>query len=418
MKHRRTPRLLYYSDCFIFGGSEIVLVNLMHSCEIQATYEISYAYCRYPSYHSEAQRQCTGLAILYPLRLISHDAFLYQLRTQPHKWWRTLLASTLSIIRRAGCYDIWNFIRLYTLFKTLQPDIIHINNGGYPGAITCRIAAICALCARVPHVVFTVHNIARPQRGIVSRAVDYLVNRAVTIFTTPSHAARDALALQRGFDPRRIVPIPNTLSVNSAIATTQGRLRSEFNIPPNVIVVCAAGLLTLRKGYDVLIEAVRDQQHALRSKRVLIFVFGDGEERGTVTNLIQLYNLDDMIFFPGHRADLVQYLADADIFVMPSRADEDMPIVILEAMLLSKPIIASKVGGIPEEVTQDITGLLVEPDNSESLGAALLDLVCDEDARKRYGTAGNEKYNLEFNNTKVMNMFASLYHSLVIVYTP
>ena len=329
-----------------------------------------------------------------------------------------MLASTLSTIRRAGFYDIWNFIRLYTLFKTLQPDIIHINNGGYPGAITCRIAAICALCARVPHVVFTVHNIARPQRGIVSRAVDYLVNRAVTIFTTPSHAARDALALQRGFDPRRIVPIPNTLSVNSAIATTQGRLRSEFNIPPNVIVVCAAGLLTLRKGYDVLIEAVRDQQHALRSKRVLIFVFGDGEERGTVTNLIQLYNLDDMIFFPGHRADLVQYLADADIFVMPSRADEDMPIVILEAMLLSKPIIASKVGGIPEEVTQDITGLLVEPDNSESLGAALLDLVCDEDARKRYGTAGNEKYNLEFNNTKVMNMFASLYHSLVIVYTP
>lgn len=89
----------------------------------------------------------------------------------------------------------------------------------------------------------------------------------------------------------------------------------------------------------------------------------------------------------------MEYLADADIFVMPSRTDEDMPLVILYAMRLSKPIVATKVGGIPEQVTHGINGLLVEPNDPKSLGNALLELVYDEDARQRYGTAGNKSTN-------------------------
>ena len=413
MKHKPTPKLLFYSDCFIFGGSELVLVNLMHSPAIHDTYSVSYAYCRYPAYHTEAQRRCGQLAVTYPLRLFSHDAMLYQLTTQSHHWWQSWLANALSTIRYTGCYDIWNFVRLYTLFKKLQPDILHINNGGYPGAITCRVAAISALCAGVPRIVFTVNNIARPQSNVLHAVLDRMVDRAVTVFTTASHAARNALAMRRGFDLQRIIAIPNTLAVNAVFPTTQGQLRGEFKINSNTIVVCSAGLLTYRKGYDVLIEAVRERQHDLRTKNVVFFAFGDGEQRWAITKLVESYHLQDIICFPGYRNDLVEYLADADIFVMPSRTDEDMPLVILYAMRLSKPIVATKVGGIPEQVTHGINGLLVEPNDPKSLSNALLELVYDEDARQRYGTAGNKKYKLQFNKTIAMNMFASMYHSLM-----
>jgi len=101
------------------------------------------------------------------------------------------------------------------------------------------------------------------------------------------------------------------------------------------------------------------------------------------------------------------------VIVLPSISHEDMPIVILDAMAASRPVVATTVAGIPEQVVDGVTGRLVAPGDSVALAAALADVLADSDARAAMGAAGRERYEALFTPERFIDAYRREYASLL-----
>jgi glycosyltransferase involved in cell wall biosynthesis len=143
------------------------------------------------------------------------------------------------------------------------------------------------------------------------------------------------------------------------------------------LAVGTAAVLAPHKGIDVLVSAC-----ARVTVPAHLHIYGDGELRAPLE--AQALRLGVDATFHGWVGDLRDRLEDLDLFVLPSRG-ENLPISILEAMAAALPVVATRVGGVPELVVDGETGLLVDPDNVESLGGALNALAGDPERRSLFG---------------------------------
>jgi glycogen(starch) synthase len=152
--------------------------------------------------------------------------------------------------------------------------------------------------------------------------------------------------------------------------------------------ILAIGRHVRQKGFDVLLKAFAkcaDKTHDL-------LIAGDGPERAALEALASELQLGSTVRFVGSvpHSRAVELFLGCEIFVLPSR-HEPMGIVNLEAMAAGKPVIATEVGGVPELVLHEQTGLLVQPDNADALAAALRRMMQDGDLRHRLGEAGRRR---------------------------
>ena len=136
----------------------------------------------------------------------------------------------------------------------------------------------------------------------------------------------------------------------------------------------------LNKGLVYLIEAAR----ILNSDNLMFVVIGDGAERQKLEEMIKKYNLENNFLLQGSMADAHKYLKAFDLFVLPS-IKEGMPWTVLEAMAAGLPIVAAKVGGVPEMIENGKSGILVEPQNPQELVAAIKKIIADDNLRKFLG---------------------------------
>jgi glycosyltransferase involved in cell wall biosynthesis len=111
----------------------------------------------------------------------------------------------------------------------------------------------------------------------------------------------------------------------------------------------------------------------------------------------------------GERRDIPELLGAADVFVLPSRS-EGLPVSVLEAMVAGLPVVASRVGGVPELVAEGETGLLVAPGNSDELAAALKRVLADRELRRRLGTAGRARVEQQFDLDSFRRAHVDLYY--------
>jgi glycosyltransferase involved in cell wall biosynthesis len=237
--------------------------------------------------------------------------------------------------------------------------------------------------------------LVRPQAALAgARAVHTLHGVPDEVFSLVGSSLARFLT-EHGFSPKRMVVIPN------GIVTRRGE-PTPFHDPP---LLATAAVLTHRKGLDVLLEACARLQAPTR-----IAVFGDGPLRGVLSGRAASLGLDAV--FHGHVADPWERLAEADVFVLPSRA-ENMPIAILEAMALALPVVATRVGGVPELVADGETGLLVDPDDAAGLANALDSLLSDPRRAAAMGRAGAARAAEDFDQAKLALRTVQLYERLV-----
>jgi FkbM family methyltransferase len=169
----------------------------------------------------------------------------------------------------------------------------------------------------------------------------------------------------------------------------------------------AVGRLEPQKGFDVLIEAVgrlRAAGHAVRLR-----VAGEGSERARLERLIESHGLDDEVSLLGQRTDVEALMASADVFVHTARW-EGFGLVLLEAMRSWLPIVATRVGAIPEVLGEDSpTGLLVPPDDAEAFAAAIVRLITEPGLAADLGRAGHERLATVFTPERMAASTAALY---------
>jgi glycosyltransferase involved in cell wall biosynthesis len=172
--------------------------------------------------------------------------------------------------------------------------------------------------------------------------------------------------------------------------------------------VFAAGQLIQRKGFDVLVKALRVVTDLGIEMNVVIA--GDGSEKEPLTKLAQEEGVSEFVQFVGaqsHEA-ILTLMQNSRFFVLPSRA-EGMPLVIAEAMACGKAVIATNVDGVPEIVRDGSTGILVEPDNVEVLARALVKLSTDASLRESFGKLGREWALKEHNWRCVANRYLEVF---------
>ncbi len=279
--------------------------------------------------------------------------------------------------------DALGLAELVRLIRRHRPDIVHASSS--KAGILARLAA---WLARAQIRIFTVHGWAFAAYAGLPGRLYRLAERAMRPLTSATICVAEyervaGLAAGACRADRTFV-IPNAVDVG---ALPRAAPRS------GVVELVSVGRLRAPKDFITLAGALAQ----LEPGSFRASLIGDGPDRPRVAAELKRLGLSDSVRLLGDRSDVPRLLAGADIFVCSSRS-EGMPVSILEAMAVGLPVVASAVGGVPEIVDDEQTGLLVTPGAVTELADALSRLIGDRGLREKMGRAGRqtalERYDL------------------------
>jgi sugar transferase (PEP-CTERM/EpsH1 system associated) len=382
---RQSPLVLHVIHRFGAGGLENGLVNLINGT---------------PEYRYEHAVVCLEEATPFAKR-IRRPIPVVALHKRPGK--------DLRIYR-----DIW------TVFRRLQPAIVHTRN--LPTIELPLVAAAAGVKGRVHsehgHDVGDPSGTNRKYR-LVRRAVRPCVHRYVTV----SQNLRTWLGQSVGVPESRVRYIPNGVDAEAFHPVTRrdslGARRvglkpdSQF-ADDNCFVVGTVGRLAEVKNQTLLIAAVAhllDAQPALR-QRLRLVIAGDGPLMPSCREVAAARGIDAITWFPGELSDIPSLLRGLDLFVLPSLT-EGMSNTILEAMATGLPVLATRVGGNPELVEDDVTGMLVPSGDPERMAAAIARYASEPGLTDRHGRAGRLKVETSFSLNAMIAGYMSIYDDVL-----
>lgn len=296
-----------------------------------------------------------------------------------------------------------NYIRLRRLFRRLRPDVLHINNGGYPGGETCRVAALAARREGVGAILHFVHSTAEPPAypAHLERELDRRIAEATDLWITAADRAGAALHERRQIPLDRIETVHYGIDVPAAVEVTNGRSSRERPVA-SVVASFDPG-----KGHAVLIDALNVLKR--QGIRMTTQFIGVGPERASVERRVAESGLQDDVNFLGWRNDVDQLLAGSDLLVLPSVAYECLPYSILEAMGHGLPVVATDLAGIPEEVVDGVTGRVVPPADVAALARAIRDVADNPERARMMGQNGKERLAAKFSTERMVARMSTIY---------
>lgn len=299
---------------------------------------------------------------------------------------------------------------LARVFRRFRPDVVHTHK--YKDSI---LASIVARCMGVPHVVRIVHGLPEPFQGLrnVKMSAYMIADRFVTrrlVDKVIAVSSEIEQALGRLYGQGRLVCIHNGIDLEAVRVTTQrADKRKEWGVDGKAILIGTVGRLAPVKGHAVLLEAFRilSQFHP---NVVLIFV-GDGPLRVELEAEANRMGLGRTVIFSGHQEQSYDFINMMDVFVLPS-LHEGIPMVLLEALALRRPVVASRVGGIPEVLAHSYSGVLVSPNNPEELATAIQSLIENPSKAVAFGSSGRSQVESEFSADLMATRTAEMYRTL------
>ena len=278
------------------------------------------------------------------------------------------------------------------------------------------LGALAALLAGVPHVVRTVHGLREPLGGwaaVKARAYDALERmalRSVDVVIAVSDHTADALR-RSGVRPARVTAIHNGIAPPAIRPPgLPARIRRELGIGPDALVIGTAGRLVPVKGHDGLLRAMAVILRVRPDARLV--VAGGGPLRATLDRTARRLGIDRACVFTGHRPDVRDVIAAMDVFVLPSLS-EGIPMALLEAMAIGTPVVATRVGGIPEVVEDGVTGVLVAPGDDAARAEACLELARHRDRARRLALAAGRRVSEDFSRERCGRALLDTYRDVV-----
>jgi glycosyltransferase involved in cell wall biosynthesis len=299
--------------------------------------------------------------------------------------------------RMASNASLRGALRIRAHLLACRPDLVHLHTGraDWLGGLAAWQLALPAITTR---------RMDRPvSRGLRKR---FLYRRVVRRAVAISPAVRERLI--RGgvaLETTRIIPSavdPDATQPRAGRSAT--RAREDLKADTPCLLVLAS--LVARKGIDVLLDALA--QLDVPSPQPVLWIAGDGPERGALERRARALGLTQRVRFLGRRDDAGDLLAACDVFVLPSRL-EGLGVAALEAMAAARPVVASAVGGLAEAVVHERTGLLVPPEDPGALAAALARLLRDPSLRARLGEAGPTRVREKYTNESMVEAYEALY---------
>ena len=393
-----------------------MLANFLNSEVIMQTNSLSFSYVNSVLYTEGLKQRVHTKSPIYPVNFLELTDYNKLPKLLPLSIRRMLMAG-LRLIFNIPLLVYQVFV-LFRLFKKINPDILHINNGGYPAARSALAAAIASKWAGVPKVLMVVNNMGIGYQHY-SRWIDYpidrLVVRCVNVFVTGSQAAGMRLKTVLKLPAHQLQTIHNGITLRYR-TSTENETRQRLGLGGfKGVVFGVVALLIPRKGHQVLLDAVLKlvNDKKLMRAEFKVLIEGDGPLRQTLVDFVTSNNLTHWVNFVGNEENIIDFMSTLDVLILPSVQDEDFPNVILEAMALGKPVIASRLAGTPEQVVEGVTGLLVAPSNVTQLATAVCQLIDQAGIRSSMGRAALERFNAHFTSPIALNNYNDLYSKLI-----
>ena len=282
--------------------------------------------------------------------------------------------------------DLRAIAGLRRLIRAGAPDVVHAH-GVRAGALT---AIAVAFVRSRPALIVTVHN-APPAGGLtgaIYRVLELIVARNADSVLCVSADLEDRMRAARA---RRVghavVPAARISLTDGVSAETRAAIRAEFGVVPGQAIVLAVGRLAAQKGFGLLLDAAA-RWGDIEPEPLLVIV-GEGPLAAGLES--RAASLGLTVRFTGQRADVPALLAAADVFVLPS-VWEGQPLILQEALRAGVPVVATRVGGIPELAGED-AAILVPPGDAQDLADAVRAVLGDAAlaARLRKAAAGRAR---------------------------
>ena len=301
--------------------------------------------------------------------------------------------------------------QLFGHFARHEVDILHTHN--FKDNI---LGILSTLGRRGCRRVRTVHGRGEPFTGLAAakmrlyRSVDHIFNRwFVDRILTVSLDLRRQLA--GSFGAQRVMCVHNGIDLDQVRVTRPASdLRRELNLAGQDFIIGTMGRLVPVKGLETFLKAAQIIRG--RKDNVKFLIAGDGPLKETLQALARHHGLERDVLFLGHRDDRYDILAMMDVLVLSSLS-EGIPMVLLEALALARPVVASRVGGIPEVIEDRVTGWLVQSGREEELADACMALMDDYDLAERFGLAGQQRVRERFSVRSMAEKVADVYRSLL-----
>lgn len=293
----------------------------------------------------------------------------------------------VSCLNMEKAYDLRVVFKLVHLLREREIDILHTHLP-YAGIV----GRLAATLAGVKAIVSTEHGLTESYHPLT---------RLINVTTLPlnhatiavSQATARSILRYKITRPEKIRVIYNAIDIGdlNSIQTDPELVKKSLGIDGHGLVVGTVSHIRPEKGHQYLVEAAR---LVLEQRPEVSFVIvGREKTRKDLIHLEELakqLGIRDRIIFTGFRQDALRIMTTFDVFVLPS-IWEAFAIVLLEAMALGKPVVATRVGGIPEAIDDGVNGFLVAPRDPEQLALRILDLLNNEALRNRMGEEGRKK---------------------------
>lgn len=276
-------------------------------------------------------------------------------------------------------------LRLRRLLLRHEIDVVHTHSPYV--ASTVRLLVRTLPADRRPALVYTEHN-RWPRHSRVTRGANLgtfalddaqIAVSADVRSTIPAPLRHRVEVIEHGVD----------IDVVRALAPQRNEVRAELGIDEDEVVIGTVANFRAEKAYDVWLDAAASALRAAAQAdgpRLRFVSVGQGPLEATMRARLQRLDLGDRVQLLGYRDDATRVMTAFDIFTLASR-HEGLPVSLMDALVLGLPVVATRVGGIPEAVTHGVEGRLVPPGDPFALARAYVDLAADPDERAAYGAA-------------------------------
>jgi glycosyltransferase involved in cell wall biosynthesis len=266
-----------------------------------------------------------------------------------------------------------------------------------------------------PPVLFTEHGRAHPdyprrKRMLANRVLLRSRDHVVAV----GEAVRQALIHNEGIPPDRVELIHNGIPLERFEArltdSERAAIRAELGIEPEDLVLIQVARLDYLKDHATAIRTI--ERVANQCPRVRLLLVGDGPERAVIEELVQQRTLEENVRLLGQHNDVPRLLAASDIVLLTS-ISEGIPLTLIEAMAAGRPVVSTRVGGVPEVVADGQTGLLAPAGDDAALAEHILRLVDDPARREPMGRVGQQRAGDLFSEDRMHDGYRQIYAEMV-----
>lgn len=311
-------------------------------------------------------------------------------------------------------YFIYYLFRMRSLFREWKADRLMVVNGGHPGGDTCRAAVIAwrLFVSDKPRSIYNFHNLATTPNWIErlpEKLIDsWLVNSAHALIGVSKICAESLRKRIGDTAMSKVSSIYNGIAAPTLPAISEPSLRTELGIPSDAPLCLMLATYEPRKGHNFLFQAFQKVIAEIPNAHLVVCGYGYPEEVERVRRLVELYGISQHVSLQGFRRDVDAMLRQADVLLVASQIYESFGLTSVEAMANRVPVVATRVGGIPEVVVDGEGGFCVDPDDVEGYAERIIVFLKNPDFRREQAGKGYLRYQRLFSAERMAKEYALL----------